>query len=177
MLAEHEESLLVGKIAALPFKPFEFKGYLGKRRVVSFGWLYGFNDSKLKKAAEMPAFLTFLRDRAAQFGGVPAPAIEHAVITEYTPGATIGWHKDRSVFDAVIGISLKASCIFRFRRKRGQKWDRVSITLDPRSAYLLRGEARTDWEHSIPAVESLRYSITFRTMKSLLSTKSASRHK
>ena len=87
------------------------------------------------------------------------------MITEYAPGAAIGWHRDRSMFEEVIGVSLGAPCTFRFRRKAGPKWDRASIILDPRSAYLLSGPARTEWEHSIPAVESLRYSITFRTMR------------
>jgi alkylated DNA repair dioxygenase AlkB len=168
LITEVEERALLAELAALDFKPFEFRGYFGKRRIVSFGWRYDFNDSKLKRAAEMPPYLAFIRERAAEFAGLPREAIEHALITEYEAGAPIGWHKDRSIFGDVIGISLNSPCIFRMRRKRGQKWERASIELEPRSAYLLRGEARTDWEHSIPEVESLRYSITFRTMKSHL---------
>lgn len=91
---------------------------------------------------------------------------QHALITEYGPGAAIGWHRDKGVFGDVIGISLLSPCLFRFRRKANSTWERYSLTAEPRSAYLLRGAARTEWEHSIPAVDALRYSITFRSLRS-----------
>ena len=84
--------------------------------------------------------------------------------SEYATGAAIGWHRDRSVFGDVIGVSLVSACTFRFRRKTAAKWDRQSLDMRPRSAYLLHGQSRTEWEHSIPAVRSLRYSITFRSL-------------
>jgi len=56
-------------------------------------------------------------------------------------------------------------CTFRFRRKVGSRWERASFTAEPRSAYLLNGPSRTQWEHSIPAVDHLRYSITFRNLR------------
>jgi len=121
---------------------------LGKRRAVSFGWRYGFNGSKLKKAAGIPPFLAFVRERAAEFAGLAPAAFEHALITVYELGAAIGWHKDRSIFGDVIGISVNSPCLFRMRRKRGEKWERASTGLEPRSAYPMRGEARTDWEHT-----------------------------
>ncbi len=166
LITEEEESALVPGIAALPFKPFEFKGFLGNRRVVSFGWQYDYNDATLKRVDPIPPFLHFVRDRAGDFAGVPPSAIEHVLVTEYAPGAAIGWHRDRSEFDAVIGLSLSSACTFRLRRKHAKKWDRSAAVLEPRSAYLLQGPARSDWQHSIPAVKSLRYSITFRTIKS-----------
>jgi len=166
LISEEEEAALLEGVSRLEFKPFEFKGFLGNRRVIAFGWRYDFNDSSLKRAAEIPAFLYPVRERAAEAAGIAPDAIEHAMITEYSAGAAIGWHRDRSIFGEVIGVSLASRCTFRFRRKTGQKWDRASIILDPRSAYHLVGPARTDWEHSIPAVATLRYSITFRTMKS-----------
>jgi len=86
-------------------------------------------------------------------------------VTEYSPGAGIGWHRDKAVFDEVIGISLLASCTFRLRRKAGTKWERYSITAEPRSAYLMSGPSRTEWEHSIPEVDALRYSITLRNLR------------
>jgi alkylated DNA repair dioxygenase AlkB len=92
--------------------------------------------------------------------------IHHALVTEYSPGAAIGWHKDKAEFDQVVGVSLLAPCRFRFRRKRGSEWERAAVTLLPRSVYLLDGAARSEWEHSIPGVEELRYSITFRNFKS-----------
>jgi alkylated DNA repair dioxygenase AlkB len=165
LISEEQEEALLEAFSKLEFKPFEFRGYLGNRRVVSFGWRYDFNDSRLKPAAVIPAFLLPVRERAAKAAGIAPASIEHAMVTEYSPGAPIGWHRDRSIFDKVIGVSLASSCTFRFRRKNGQKWDRASIILEPRSAYLLTGPARTDWEHSIPPVAERRYSITFRTMK------------
>jgi alkylated DNA repair dioxygenase AlkB len=114
----------------------------------------------------MPAFLLPLRDKAAAFAGLAGAALQHVLITEYGPGAAIGWHKDKAVFGEVVGISLLSPCNFRFRRKAGTKWERASLIAESRSAYLLRGASRTDWEHSIPAVEQLRYSITFRNLRS-----------
>ncbi|HEX4557581.1 MAG TPA: alpha-ketoglutarate-dependent dioxygenase AlkB [Xanthobacteraceae bacterium] len=164
ILSPAEEQALLAEIPALPFKEFEFHGFLGKRRVVSFGWRYDFGGGGLGKANEIPEFLLPARERAARFAGLAPAALEHALVLEYTPGAAIGWHKDRPVFDDVIGISLLAPCTFRLRRKAGAKCERRSLVAEPRSAYLLRGPARTDWEHSIPPLDTLRYAITFRSL-------------
>ncbi len=164
LISPDEEGDLVRQVETLPFKDFEFHGFLGKRRVVSFGWRYDFNDRELRRADDIPPFLLSLRDRAANFAGLDASGLRHVLLTEYGPGAAIGWHRDKAVFAEVVGVSLLAPCRFRFRRKRGTKWDRAGIALEPRSAYLLAGPARTEWEHSIPAVERLRYSITFRNV-------------
>jgi alkylated DNA repair dioxygenase AlkB len=160
-----EERELVECLAGLPFKEFEFHNYVGKRRVVSYGWQYLFDGSGLKQADDMPPFLLPLRARAAAFAGVPPEALQHVLLTEYAPGAAIGWHKDRSVFGETVGVSLLSPCRFRFRRRQAGGWDRRSLTAEPRSAYLLAGASRAEWEHSIPAVEALRYSITFRNLK------------
>jgi alkylated DNA repair dioxygenase AlkB len=160
-----EERDLVERIRALPLKEFEFHGYTGKRRVMSFGWHYDFNESRLHQAEEMPAFLHKLRERAAGFAGLSAGDLPHALVTEYSPGAAIGWHRDKGVFDQVVGISLVSPCNFRFRRKSGTSWERYSLTVEPRSAYLLSEASRTQWEHSIPGVDMLRYSITFRSLR------------
>ena len=165
LLTAEEEAELVQKLAALPFKEFEFQGFVGKRRVVSYGWRYDFNGGGLKKTDDMPDFLLPVRAKAAAFADIPALELPHVLLTEYPPGATIGWHKDRGVFGRVVGVSLLAPCTFRLRRKADEKWERASFIAEPRSAYLLDGPARTEWEHSIPAVEALRYSITFRTLK------------
>jgi alkylated DNA repair dioxygenase AlkB len=164
-ITAEEERALVEAIAELPFREFEFQGYLGRRRVVSFGWQYVFDGSGLKKAEDMPAFLLPLRERAAAFAGIAAADLQHALLTEYRPGAAIGWHKDRSVFGETVGISLLSPCRFRFRRKSGAGWERAALIAEPRSAYLLEGPSRTEWEHSIPEVEALRYSITFRNLR------------
>jgi alkylated DNA repair dioxygenase AlkB len=160
-----EEAELIERFQALAFKPFEFHGYFGNRRVVSFGWHYDFTDRQVRQAQDLPDFLLPLRDRAAAFAGIDQGALEHALVTEYSPGAGIGWHRDRPVFDDVIGISLAAPCRFRLRRKQGTTWQRAALKLEPRSAYLLRGPVRHEWEHSIPPVEHLRYSVTFRSVK------------
>jgi alkylated DNA repair dioxygenase AlkB len=164
-LSEGEERDLVRRIEALPFESFQFHGFTGKRRVVSFGWRYDFNEAGLRKADDMPPFLLPLRERAAALAGLEPSAFQHALVTEYAPGAGIGWHRDKAVFDEVVGISLLAACDFRLRRKKGDKWERAKIVAEPRSAYLLSGPARTQWEHSIPAVDRLRYSITFRNFR------------
>jgi len=86
------------------------------------------------------------------------------LINEYRPGAGIGWRRDKPHFADVVGVSLLAPCNFRLRRKSGDSWDRFSLTVDPRSAYLMAGPSRTIWEHSIPALDRHPYSITFRTL-------------
>jgi alkylated DNA repair dioxygenase AlkB len=161
-----EENDLVQDVKDLPFKNFEFHGHLGKRRVVFYGWRYDFNQGGLQQTDPIPSFLLPLRDRAAAFAQMPAERLQHVLVTEYDVGAAIGWHRDKAVFGDVIGVSLLAPCVFRLRRKVGAKWERASLTLEPRSVYLLRGPSRTEWEHSIPAVDVLRYSITFRSMRS-----------
>ena len=166
VVSREQESELVEHFSSLDFKEFEFHGYLGHRRVVSFGLRYDFCDSKVYTAPEIPSFLLLLRGLAAEFAGIDAAALEHALVTEYRPGAAIGWHRDRPIFKDVIGVSLWSSCRFRLRRKTGKSWQRQSLVLEPRSAYLLRGEVREAWEHSIPSAESLRYSVTFRSLRS-----------
>ncbi len=160
-----EEGLLVRHLEQEPFKEFEFQGFTGKRRVVSYGWRYDFNRGGLQRVTPMPAYLQNLRRRAEAFAQLSADSLEHVLLTEYQPGAPIGWHKDRSVFDTIVGISLLSESIFRLRRKTESAWERVTITLSPRSAYVLRGTVRTEWEHSIPPVDALRYSITFRSLR------------
>jgi alkylated DNA repair dioxygenase AlkB len=164
LISPAQERELIRRIEPLPLKEFEFQGFLGKRRVVSFGWRYDFNDQDLQKADDIPEFLLPLRALAAGFAGLSADSFRHVLVTEYSPGAAIGWHKDKKMFAEVVGISLGSACRFRFRRRLGEKWQRAQILAEPRSAYLLSGPSRTQWEHSIPAVQHLRYSITFRNL-------------
>src|SRR5687767_3178379 len=159
-----EERRLLEVLPALPFREFEFHGFLGKRRTASFGWRYDFNRGGFQKIEPIPDFLLAARKRAAIFAGLEPAALEHALVTEYKAGAGIGWHKDRSVFGDVIGLSLLAPCTFRMRRKSGTRWERRSFIAEPRSMYLLRGPSRNEWEHSIPPLDTLRYSITLRSL-------------
>ena len=171
LISAREEHALIENLRGLPFKEFEFHGFLGKRRTVSFGWHYDFNGGGLKQAGEVPQFVLPLRKRAADFAGLEPAALEHVLLIEYRPGAGIGWHRDRPQFGDVIGISLLAPCTFRLRRKAGATWERRSFTAASRSAYLLRGPSRIDWEHSIPPLEALRYSVTFRTLHESLQSR------
>lgn len=164
LIGADEEKELVERIARLPFAPFEFHGFLGKRRTVSFGLQYRFDGSGLAEAEPIPGWLLPLQARAAAFAELEPDALVHALLIEYDLGAGLGWHRDRPVFGDVVGVSLLSPAPLRFRRKRGGKWDRYTIQAEPRSAYLLRGPARSDWEHSLAPVAALRYSATFRTM-------------
>lgn len=166
LISPADESTLLAHLRDLPFREFDFHGYKGKRRVVSFGWRYDFSARLLEKVDDMPDFLLGARAAAAAFAGLAPGALQHALVTEYDAGAGIGWHRDKAVFGDVVGISLLAPCVFRLRRQAGERWERVNLVAEPRSVYLLRGPSRTEWEHSIPAVDALRYSITFRSMRS-----------
>jgi alkylated DNA repair dioxygenase AlkB len=165
LISHAQEQRLLHHFRHLEFRPFEFHGFLGKRRIVSFGWRYDFSGGSLQKTDDIPRFLEPVRRQAAAFAKLRPGDLQHVLVTEYQPGAAIGWHKDRSVFGDVVGLSLVSACTFRLRRKANAGWRRASLTLAPRSAYLLRGEARVEWEHSIPAVTDLRYSITFRNFR------------
>lgn len=165
LLSPAEQEEIVRDIEGLPFRAFEFKGYFGKRRTVSFGWKYDFATEELGRGPEIPRFLEEVGRRAAEFARIERSELQQVLVTEYAPGAGIGWHKDKTVFGDVVGVSLVSACIFRFRRRNGTRWQRASFIAEPGSAYLLRGPARTGWEHSIPPVEKLRYSITLRSLR------------
>jgi DNA oxidative demethylase len=161
-----EEAALLTDLRVLPFQPFAFHGWFGKRETVSFGWRYDFNDSRMHAAAAIPDFLLPLRTRAAGLAGLPPEQLEQALVIRYDVGAAIGWHRDRPVFDKVVGISLLSPCELRFRRRDGRTFRRFALDAQPRSAYLLSGEIRREWEHSIEPMEQLRFSITFRSRTS-----------
>jgi alkylated DNA repair dioxygenase AlkB len=164
-ISPQEEATLVGAVETLPFAPFQFQGWEGKRETVSFGWRYDFSAARMDPAPPIPGFLLPLRARAADFAGLAEDAFEQALVIRYGAGAGIGWHRDRPVFDTVVGVSLLSPCVLRFRRRRGRGFDRFSLGAAPRSAYLLTGEIRHGWEHSIAPLEVLRYSVTFRNRK------------
>ncbi|HEX8146862.1 MAG TPA: alpha-ketoglutarate-dependent dioxygenase AlkB [Pyrinomonadaceae bacterium] len=166
LIAPADEDALLARVRGLPFREFEFHGYTGRRRVVSFGWHYDFTGRRLRKADDIPDYLLPLREVAAAFGGLEPEEFQHVLVIEYGPGAGIGWHRDKAVFGDVVGVSLLSPCDLRFRRAAGGKsWERAKVRAEPRSAYLLSGPARAEWEHSILRVDALRYSITFRNLR------------
>jgi len=164
-LNEGEEADLVRVFRELPFQAFDFHGYTARRRVLEFGLEYDFTTRKATPTQNLPAFLSPVRERAAQFAGISAAALVEGMVTEYSPGAPIGWHRDAPQFGTIIGISLAGTARMRFKPYKAEG-KRVALVLERRSIYLMRGPARWKFQHSIPAVKELRYSITFRTLRS-----------
>jgi alkylated DNA repair dioxygenase AlkB len=167
-----DEAALVDEIARLEFSTFEMRGVVARRRVAFFGRSYDRNGSLM---SPLPAFLMPLRAKVEAWASVDAGAFAMALINEYPPGAPIGWHRDAPQYDIVAGISLLSSCRMKFRpygwphaptsARDRRRIATHAIALERRSAYLMTGESRNAYEHHIPAVTALRYSITFRTRR------------
>lgn len=164
LIGEAEERLLIERLEALELSPFRFHGWTGNRKTQSFGWRYDFEDASFTPADPIPDWLQPVRERAAAFAGLPGEEFVHVLLARYDPGAGIGWHRDRDVFDQVVGVSLSSPATLRFRRRAGDRFERADLELAPRSAYLLSGESRWDWEHRILPGDALRFSITFRIL-------------
>ena len=165
-LSAADEVQLLEHIRQLPLAAAEYRQYLAKRRIVSYGGRYDFSAQRLNEAEPIPPFLHPLRERIAKWAGHPAEAFTHALIAEYSEGTQLGWHRDVPQFELVVGVSLHGACRMRFRRYPPKPRERsIAIELAPRSIYRLEGEARWDWQHSIAPTPSLRYSITFRTLR------------
>jgi alkylated DNA repair dioxygenase AlkB len=171
-ISADEEARLAGEIAQVQFSNFEMRGVVARRRVAFFGGAYDQGDAPV---APLPEFLRPLRTRIAEWAGVEPDALVMALINEYAAAAPIGWHRDAPQYGIVSGVSLLSSCRMKFRpyispgarvstggRPRTATHE---ITLERRSAYLMTGESRSAFEHHIPAVNALRYSITFRTRR------------
>jgi len=163
-ISEAAEQALVERLAGVDLSPFRFHGWLGNRKTKSFGWRYDFEDASFSPAEPVPEWLQPLRAQAAVFAGLQPDDFVHVLLARYDPGAGIGWHRDRAVFDQVVGISLGTPATLRFRRRKPGGFERANLEVAPRSAYLLSGEARWDWEHRITPGDQLRFSITFRAL-------------
>jgi alkylated DNA repair dioxygenase AlkB len=161
----HEEARLIAAIEASDLSPFQFQQWEGKRLTRSFGWTYDFMTGRFAPGDAIPEWLLPLRRRAASFAGLDPDALEQVLLIEYGVGAGIGWHKDRSVFEHVIGVSLGEPAVLRFRRRDGSSFQRRSVELAPRSIYHMSGNIRDDWEHSIAAMDAPRWSVTFRSLR------------
>lgn len=164
LISREEELRLIAGIDTTALEPFRFQGWLGKRLTSSFGWRYDFDDARFGPTDPMPDWLLTARDKAAAFPGLDSANLAQALLIRYDPGAGIGWHRDRPVFDHVVGISLGVSAPLRFRRRKPDGFDRITVPLAPRSVYHLEGEARYQWEHSIAEMDETRWSITFRRL-------------
>jgi alkylated DNA repair dioxygenase AlkB len=156
---------LIARIGQLPLQPFQFGAFEGNRRVKSFGFRYDYTAQKRLEADPTPEWLHAIARSVESFADLTVGSVRQILCTDYDVGVGIGWHRDKPHFDKVFGLSLGAPCKFRFRRRIGEKWQRHTLNAEPRSIYMMDGEARQTWEHSIPPVEQRRYSITFRTMR------------
>ena len=164
VLSAAEEQALIARIDATELHPFQFQRWTGKRLTHGFGWKYDYQSGALSRGEPIPDWLLPVRERAAAFAGIAADEIVQAMLLRYGPGAGIGWHKDRPIYEHVLGISLGTPATMRFRRRADRGWDRASASLTPRALYHLSGEVRHDWEHSIAEMAAgPRYSITMRS--------------
>jgi alkylated DNA repair protein (DNA oxidative demethylase) len=159
-----EEQALIAAIDAVELTPFQFHGWTGRRLTASFGWHYDFQDASFRPARPIPGWVLPVRERLARLAGVDPGDLVQLLLIRYDPGAGIGWHRDRPIFEHVLGLSLGAPATLRFRRRRAGGFDRAAVPLAPRSAYHLTGEVRHQWEHSIAPMEETRWSITFRSL-------------
>ena len=171
-VSETEEQDLIKEIQKLTLVAFKYYQFTGKRRTASFGWQYEFGSDDITKAADLPEFLLPLRERAGKLFKIDVGSLVQASIVEYSVGAPIGWHRDIPQFGIVISVSLASACRMRLREyhrpraKVPRRGEAVSIDLEPRSIYLMSGPSRQHWQHSIPPVKELRYSVVVRTLRS-----------
>ena len=168
-LSSAEEAELIAEIAELPLEEAQYKQYTARRRILAFGSRYDFGSNELNPASPVPEFLLPLRQRVAAKTGTTADRFADVLVTEYRPGTPLGWHRDVPQFELVVGVSLASACRMRFRRypHRAQSAEKpLEVILEPRSIYVMQGESRWGWQHSVPPTQGLRYSITFRTRRS-----------
>lgn len=165
LIDEVDEQRLLAGFDELDFRPVVIRGQTSRRMAAHFGLRYGYENRKLTPGDPIPELLLPLRERAAGLAGVAPEELEQALVQRYPEGATIGWHRDSEPFERIVGISLRGSARLRFRRGRVRAWETWELEAPPRSAYVLAGEARSEWEHSIPPAKKLRYSVTFRDLR------------
>lgn len=163
-VSEREAQVLIDKLQAEELTPFRFHGWLGNRKTKTYGWRYDFDDASFAPAEPIPEWLHPVRAKAAELAGIAPGDFAHVLLARYDPDAGIGWHRDRPQFENVVGISLGSIATMRFRQRTADGFRRAKVQLGPRSAYLLSGEVRREWEHSIAPGDTLRFSITFRSL-------------
>lgn len=167
VITREEELQLLEALGALPFQEAHYKEWRAKRRIVSYGGRYDFSRNELLEAEPLAKFLHPLRDRIATWSGLPAENFNHALIAEYSPDTQLGWHRDARDFESIVGVSLAGVGRMRLRPyppQNGRGRATQVLDIEPRSAYILSGPARWEWQHAISPTKALRYSITFRTL-------------
>jgi alkylated DNA repair dioxygenase AlkB len=167
-LSAEEERYLLEAISQHDLHRMNFQGFLANRKVKSFGFDYSFDTRNLTEGAPLPEEFADLVSKVSAYTSIDKNDIAELLLTEYPVGSVINWHRDAPPFDVIIGVSLNAACTFRLRPHAKEKQNRraiIAITLEPRSLYVIKGNARSDWEHSTAPVEKVRYSITLRTLR------------
>ena len=166
LLDDAQENALVAAVERYDFQQVVMHGQPARRTVRHFGFGYDYDSARAAPGDPLPPELVDLRERCAVLAGVPAQGLAEALVTRYPPGAGIGWHRDAPIFGAtVVGVSLLSASIMRFQRRVGGERRVFELALAPRSGYVLAGAARASWQHSIPPVPQLRYSVTFRSLR------------
>ena len=165
-----EERRLIDLIAALPLREARYKEYTARRRVYAFGSKFDFDAYRLRPQpiGVLPAPLQSLRERLATWAGIAHDDFVHVMVAEYTPGTPLGWHRDAPDYELIAGISLGSVARLRLRPwppRDPKKDDILALELAPRSAYRMTDAARWGWQHSVPPVPALRYSVTMRTVR------------
>jgi alkylated DNA repair dioxygenase AlkB len=161
-----EEAALLAKFAAWSLTPAKYKTYTARREILSFGGSFDFATNTLQSAEPVPPELVPLRARIASWAGLVPEDFTQAVVAHYAPGTPLGWHRDVPNFEVIAGVSLCGFARMDFRRYPPRpRSDTLHADLAPRSAYLMRGAARWDWQHRVQASEGERWSVTFRTLR------------
>lgn len=171
LLGRDEEAALLEILDSLRFDPIVMHGREARRRARHFGLDYDYESRTPEPGEPVPSWLLPVRERASLLAGVGPGELAEVLVQRYPPGSTIGWHRDAPAFEVVVGISLGSASRLRFQRGKGEKRRVWELPLEPRSGYVLAGEARRSWEHSIPPTKELRYSITFRTLRGAASVR------
>jgi alkylated DNA repair protein (DNA oxidative demethylase) len=165
LLSAEEEAGLLERLESLRFDPIVLHGRAARRTGRHFGLDYDYEARTPQPGEPIPDWLLPVRERAAALAGHEPEELVEILVQRYPEGSTIGWHRDAPAFGAVVGVSLGGTSRLRFQRGKRENRRVWEVQLDPRSGYVLSGEARRSWEHSIPPTKELRYSITFRTLR------------
>ena len=170
LISHEEEQALVRAIEQLEFAEVKMRDVVAKRRVVHFGRSYAYETTAITSAPPIPEFLATLRQRVAEFAARDPEAFAEVLVSDYPPGAPIGWHRDAPGFDIIVGVSLLSECTMQLRpwpveKLAAKRVKPLKQILEPRSAYILRGASRNRWQHRIPPAKTRRLSITFRTLR------------